>query len=34
MNPELREWIAFLIVGGLLLAGAWLAGFVSRRFGE
>lgn len=34
MNPEVREWMAFAFVGGLLLAGAWLASVVSRRFGD
>ena len=34
MNPEVRDWLAFAVVGVLLLAGAWLAGVVSRRFGE
>lgn len=34
MNPEVQDWIAFAIVGGLLLAGAVLACVVSRRFGD
>ena len=34
MNPEVRDWFAFAVVGFLLLAGVWLAGVVSRRFGE
>lgn len=34
MNPEVREWIAFAIVGCLLLAGAVLANVFSKRFGD
>jgi len=34
MNPEVQHWIAFAAVGGLLLASAALASFVSKRFGD
>lgn len=34
MNPEVQNWIAFAVVGGLLFAGGVLASFVSKRWGD